>query len=86
MHPGKGNYPSATSGGLQIGPGNLIANDLLVSAIFAAVNAVPAEPLDRLLAVLRAGRIAESYAHGGVTAIIDATFGKPTSISPSEPR
>ena len=76
--PTLGNYPSTTSGGIQdeAPASNLISNDPLVAAIFAAVNAVPAEPLDRLLAVLRAGRIAEAYAHGGVALIIDATFGK----------
>ena len=41
--------------------GNLITNDRLVSAIFEAVNAVTAEPFERIAAVRRAGHIAEAY-------------------------
>jgi hypothetical protein len=40
---------------------NLISNDPLVSAIFEAVNSVPAEPLERIMAVQRAGHIAAAY-------------------------
>jgi len=46
---------------MQAPSGNLISNDPLVSAIFNAVNAVSAEPLERILAVRRAGHIAEAY-------------------------
>lgn len=47
--------------GLRPMQGNLITHDPLVSAIFEAVNAVPAEPFERIMAVQRAGQIAEAY-------------------------
>lgn len=44
---------------------NLISNDSLVQAIFDAVAAKEATPLEKLKAVIRAGKIAEAYQCGG---------------------
>lgn len=67
--------------------GNLISNDPLVAAVFHAVNSIEAEPIDRLMAVQRAGNIAGAYLHPHASAetrrVAESAFSVPTS-SPSE--
>jgi len=68
---------------------NLIENDPLVAAIFDAVNAVPGEPLERIMAVQRAGQIAAAYLAPNVSVesrrVLTATFCG-SGPSPSKPQ
>ena len=55
---------------------NLIQNDVLVSAIFEAVSIAEAQPEEKIKAVIRAGKIAETYLSGGAALdVINTTFG-----------
>jgi uncharacterized Ntn-hydrolase superfamily protein len=57
--------------------GNLIDNDPLVAAIFAAVTHRGGKPIEKLRAVIRAGKIAEAYTCGGMASdAFMATFGE----------
>jgi hypothetical protein len=72
---------------------SLLANDPLVSAIFSAVADVPSEPFEKLRAISRAGKIAETYLppfnNNDSRRVVLATFpegGLNCSASPSEPQ
>jgi len=66
----------------------LIGNDPLVSAVFAAVSEYEGDPLEKLKAVVRAGKIAEAFMCGSTTAFkaVELTFGEFVNpVSPLEP-
>jgi hypothetical protein len=44
---------------------NLISGDRLVQAIFDAIKNIPESPHEKIMAVVRAGKIAEAYQCGG---------------------
>jgi hypothetical protein len=54
---------------------NLIENDPLVKAIFASIQECEGEPIEKLRAVIRAGKVAEAFTCGG-TALnaVEETF------------
>ncbi len=45
---------------------NLISSDPMVAGIFRAVRAENGEPIEKLKAVIRGGKIAEAYSSGGL--------------------
>jgi len=65
------------------GPGNLIANDSLVSSIFAAIADADANPLEKLWAIARAGKIAEAYLPPHTTEVSRAAAAKAFSAKTS---
>jgi uncharacterized Ntn-hydrolase superfamily protein len=62
--------------------GNLIDNDPLVSAIFAAVTQGEGKPIEKLRAVIRAGKIAEAYTDNYGFDSVVATVGGVSSPTP----
>lgn len=71
---------------------NLIDNDPMVAAVFAAVANIPSEPYEKMRAVARAGKIAEAYFGPNLTQetrrVMSSTFEAEVAnpASPSEPQ